>query len=704
MIKLGTRLDEHHQEAGTFRIFCDDPELMQHLDRPWLRMYACERLGLPMPLGDTANPTEKKVRSVVASEEQLQRHSLVCGSSGSGKTRLALHMLVEQIRQGNSVVMLDPKKETLLHLLLLAQKAGIQPKQVTLMVPSGGEEMGVPGWNPLDYKAAGSKPSRIASDFVSVLEKNTVGWGKRLENLLANALIIISTHGLSLYELSRFLTRPAYRNAILETPVDSPEPRVFAEAYEYFREEFERWSPQEQVAAVSPVMNKLSSFLRTDFLRSLLCARRNTLKLSSLWQEQHLILVHLDRVELGNSGAQLLGGLLTWELFRTAMETEGPVPVCLSLDEMGVSGQFIGEAVCEILAIARSRNLRLLVACQHLAQLPEGLRDSLLTNTSVRAFFRLGYPDARIVASALAAGTGEDVLTVQAEVLSKKDRTTGHTAYVEIPHPIVDGYGKPLRVSAEALAELPARRLATPHHPVQTARLAESSLAKSELAVTSRKIFSQALQGVTPLDRLRRLAAYSGISRLYVHAAGSGEPVEVGKYIQGLPECCYLVGPAPIQLVVCFPRPSFSIVSSTSESQKRERWTRLLMYLPKQQAVTILSPDPPTVIQVVSVPDPKASQGLSRFLSTALQVNCQSLREINEVAEWRRISLREREKSAQATSSTPQPKRESRRPTKPTLSDPAPTSSPPNAQALSENVEVQTKVKSQEVVDDGSID
>ena len=329
MIKLGTRLDEHHQEAGTFQILCDDPELMPHLDRPWLRTYACERLGLPMPLYDTPHTTEKRVRSVAASEEQLQRHSVVCGGSGSGKTRLALHMLVEQIRQGHSVVMLDPKKETLLHLLLLAQKAGIQPKQVTLLVPSSSDEMGVPGWNPLDYKAAGSKPSRIASDFVSaVLEKNTVGWGKRLENLLANALIIISTHGLSLYELSRFLTRPTYRNAILETPVDSPEPRVFAEAYEYFREEFGRWSSQEQVAAVSPVMNKLSSFLRTDFLRSLLCARRNTLDLSSLWQEQRLILVHLDRVELGDSGAQLLGGLLDLGAFPNG-DGDGRADSCM---------------------------------------------------------------------------------------------------------------------------------------------------------------------------------------------------------------------------------------------------------------------------------------------------------------------------------------------------------------------------------------
>ena len=140
-----------------------------------------------------------------------------------------------------------------------------------------------------------------------------------------------------------------------------------------------------------------------------------------------------------------------------------------------------------------------------------------------------------------------------------------------------------------------------------------------------------------------------------------------------------------------------------SESQKRERWTRLLMYLPKQQAVTILSPDPPTVIQVVSVPDPEAPQGLSRFLSTALLANCQTLHEINEVAEWRRISIWELEGSALVANVTTQPKRERRRPTKPILDDLALISNKPNAKALSERVGGYTPTV-QEVVDDGSID
>ena len=87
MIRLGNKLEEKRQRPGEFRILCDDPELQQHLNRPWLRAYACERLGLAMPRHGELGESEVVARPVVANEEQLKRHSVVCGGSGSGKSR-----------------------------------------------------------------------------------------------------------------------------------------------------------------------------------------------------------------------------------------------------------------------------------------------------------------------------------------------------------------------------------------------------------------------------------------------------------------------------------------------------------------------------------------------------------------------------------------------------------------------------------------
>jgi len=140
------------------------------------------------------------------------------GATGSGKTRLALHLLAEQINAGCSVVMLDPNIETVRHLLALAYAAGMAPEQVTVLSPylSGA---GAPGWNPLDARASGVSPAQAAADVASVLAKSTSSWGPRMGDLLANALIVVASHGLSLFELARPLQRDDYREGLLARPL-----------------------------------------------------------------------------------------------------------------------------------------------------------------------------------------------------------------------------------------------------------------------------------------------------------------------------------------------------------------------------------------------------------------------------------------------------------------------------------------------------
>ena len=349
-IVLGQSLGSRHARQGCLRVLCDAPELERHVSQPWFLSYAAERLDLPRADGSREGP-----RSGTAEVDAplLARHACVCGATGSGKTRLALHLLAEQLRAGCSVVMLDPKAETIRHLLHLAYGTGVSPEEVTLLSPHM-EGIGAPGWNPLDCKATGLSPAQASADFVSVLAKSSGSWGPRLQDVLTNALIVISAHGLSLFELARLLQRDDYREGLLRQPLDPArtgggtvsDAVVYDEARDYFLREFAAWGKSERTGAVAPVLNKFRELLRSPFLRSLLCARRSTLDLSSLWKRRGLVLVHLDGASLGDEGARLLGGLLAHGLLRTAMRASGPVPVVLALDEMGVAERFVGSAAC----------------------------------------------------------------------------------------------------------------------------------------------------------------------------------------------------------------------------------------------------------------------------------------------------------------------------------------------------------------------
>ena len=611
------------QSGEGVRFLCDAPELDRHVDRPWFRAYAAERLDIPRSaLEGSGTPSG----GATVSQDLLARHACVCGATGSGKTRLALHLLAEQMRAGCSVVMLDPKIETIRHLMILAYQLGMEPGQVTVLSPhlSGA---GAPGWNPLDARASGVSPAQAAADVVSVLAKSTSSWGPRMGDLLSNALIIIASHGLSLFELARFLQRDDYRAALLRLPLPQLGGKAnnegtfnksganfnfnndvaFEEARDYFCQEFAAWSKSERAAAVAPVLNKFRELLRTPFLRSLLCARRTTLHLGSLWHKPGLILVHLDSAALGDEGVRLLGGLLAHQLLRTAMRSDGPVPVVLALDEMGVSEEFVGGAAEKILAIARSRGLRLLVACQHLAQLSDGLRAALLANTAMQAFFRLGYADARLVAASLSAGSGERVSRVAADV-AKRDSEGVPETWAEVTHTVRDSRGEPVCLSSAA--------------------------AQAFWHLANKADGKQQVEG------LKRLARVSGIDRLYVHAADTKGPVELSRYLRGLaPDDYWLLGTGPIRLVVSFPRPRLSVLSRETEAERGQSWLRTLTELPVRRAVVRLASGQAGTVQVMEVADPIAPAGFERFLSAAVAGSGQSAREVEQAQAWRREEM-----------------------------------------------------------------
>ena len=611
-IHVGRYVSVPGADVGGLRFLCDAPELEPHADRPWFRAYAAERLDLPQGATDAEDAAPPPGTALVG-HDLLARHACVCGATGSGKTRLALHLLAEQIKAGCSVVMLDPKIETIRHLLALAYATGLAPEQVTVLSPhlSGA---GAPGWNPLDARASGVPPAQAAADVVSVLAQSTGSWGPRMGDLLANALIVVASHGLSLFELARLLQRDDYREGLLRQPLPGPgngasdaiasNDIAYGEAKDYFLSEFAAWSKSERASAAAPVLNKFRELLRTPFLRSLLCARRTTLHLGTLWHRPGLILVHLDSAALGDEGVRLLGGLLAHQLLRTAMRADGPVPVVLALDEMGVSEGFVGGAAAKILAIARSRGLRLLVACQHLDQLSSELRAALLANTAVQAFFRLGYADARLVAASLAAGTGERVSRVAADV-GKRDADGLPEAWASATHTVRDGWGEPVALS-------PAAAQAFWH-------LARKS------------------DGAAQVDGLKRLAGVSGIGRLYVHAADTKAPVELARYLRGLaPEDYRLVGTGPVRLVVAFPRPRLSVLARETEAERGQRWVKALTDLPVRRAVFRLAADRTGTVEVAEVADPGAPPGFERFLSAAVAASGQSAKEVEQAQAWRR--------------------------------------------------------------------
>lgn len=585
MIHIGTEIHTPVTHPET-EIWCEEPLLRPHLHTPWLNAYLAERLGTPLA---TANSRQEVV---TADNPLLDRHILAVGSSGSGKSRICEHLLAEQIRSGCSAVIIDPKPDTITRLLRRFQLLGLDPRQLTLLIPRC---KAAPGWN---LFAGEITPEQAVTALVSMLSKSTTSWGPRMADLLTNAGLVIAGLQLSLLELMRFLVQEEYRDVLLTKTPKALDPFTFEEVRDYFQNEFSRWSRSERIQAVAPITNKLREFLRSSFLRSLTCARYTTLKLSRLWHEQHIVLVHLDEAILGSESTRLLAGMLAHALFHTSMRTTGPRKVVFCLDELASLERFMGSSLIDIVTMARSRNLRLMVACQYISGLSDNLSAALLANTAVQLVFRVGIADSRQIASSFATTSEQTIrrVTLTAEPVRRNDPP----ALAEWEHPIYDVCGRPLRASQSTWHFF---SIHTSHDPIAA---------------------------------LQSLGRQAGKGRLYVKSADTGEPVELGRYTQGVsPTALHIIGPTPLRLVVSFPRQKITAIERSSESEQAREWGRILLGLPVQTCAVRLAGAPSRVVRVVDVPTPPATAQQTAFVRAALAANCQSPTAIREGLVWR---------------------------------------------------------------------
>jgi len=591
MLELG-RYNPNLEPNPEPSILCDDARLTRHLRKPWFQAYLARHLGIPVRPRDL----RRRTGPVLVPDEALSMHGMVVGSSGSGKSRSLLHVLIQQVRAGSSVVLLDPKGETADLLLQHAVTLGLPPERVTLLDPR--ELTGIPGWNPL---LTGIPLSQAVGDWVHLLAQTAMSWGVRLNDLLVNALLVLGAHQLSLFELPRFLLREEYRKPLLRKAPESAgamaeDRRAFQEALAYFEEEFEAWSRSERSTAASQVLNKGRETLRSAYLCPLLCARRNSLDLGKLWQEPRLLIARLDRPTLGDEGVRLLAGLLTRLLMRTALRSPGPVPVVLALEEMPMLEAYVGGAIREIVAIARSQNLRCLVACQHLDQLSDGLRAALFANTFLQLFFRLGPADARLVATSLGVGVEPRLAKARVRV-EREDWQTGQVEQAEWSHDLYDQDGNLIRAGWRFRREPDSQEW-----PCKG------------------------------LDKLYSLLRPRGVSRIYVRDPLTHEPVGLRSYLGLVPRCDYeFQSRLFAQLVVSFPKPRVLSSERWTEAEAVRTWTRTLQDLPRQNAVLRLVGQEPRIVQIATVDTPTVEPGsLARFVSASMAANGQSRREIDE--------------------------------------------------------------------------
>lgn len=413
-------------------------------DEPRIIIGERDGWGAPQPFG-------------ISPQDQRQ-HIYIIGKTGSGKSTLLRNLMIQHIKLGHGVGLIDPHgdlAEELLH--------HIPPKRADHLVYFNPGDLEFPiGLNVLANVAPDSRhlvASGIVGAFKGIWRDS---WGPRLEYILYNAVsALLDCRNATLLGVNRMLTDSKYR-AKMVSQIKDPFIRAFwAEEYEGYDERFKR-------EAIAPIQNKIGQFLLNPVVRNILGQVKTKVSIPFIMDNGRLFIANLSKGKLGHDKANLLGSLLTTQFQLGAMaRSDQPEherrDFYLFIDEFQ---NFSTDAFASILAEARKYRSSLVLSHQYIDQLPLPIRQAVFGNVGTLIAFRLGYTDAEVMekefGKTIPASSLADLNRYEAAVKLLEDGTNREPFRAKMLPPLGSRVGRKDKLIARS-----RERFATPRAKIE---------------------------------------------------------------------------------------------------------------------------------------------------------------------------------------------------------------------------------------------
>lgn len=338
-----------------------------------------------------------------------RQHVYVLGKSGTGKSVLLSNMIVQNIKNGDGVAVVDPHGELVEGIL-----QSIPPDRVKDVVYFNPADVDFHiGFNVLELVDAKYK-NLVASGLMGIFTKIWANaWSARMEYILNNTILaLLDTPDTTLLGVTRMLVDKDYRQKIINNLKD---PVIKA----FWVHEYEAWQEKFRNEAIAPIQNKVGQFLSTSVIRNIVGQAKSTINIFDLMNEGKIFLVNVSKGRIGEDNSKLIGGMIITKLQLAAMERvripeDERKDFYLYVDEFQ---NFVTDSFASILSEARKYRLNLTVAHQYTAQLvtkeSSNVRDAIFGNVGTMIVFRVGADDADFLEKEFAPEfTPEDIVNL----------------------------------------------------------------------------------------------------------------------------------------------------------------------------------------------------------------------------------------------------------------------------------------------------
>lgn len=354
-----------------------------------------------------------------ASDNLMHLH--VLGPTGVGKSTLMLNLITQDIHNGHGVVVVDPKGDLVTD--ILCRIPDHRKQDIVVLDPS--DMMYPVGLNPLENT---HKDAALIADNILAIFRKLYGsyFGPRTQDILhAGILTLLRNFEPNLCALPLLYTNADFRSNLIRNLHD---PLGLGSFWQWY----ETLSASERNAAIAPVMNKLRQFFLRPNMRYVLGQSSPKFSLGDVFTKNKVLLVSLGKGSMGSEASQLFGSLVVSKIWQEAQRrvkvpTEKRSPVFLYIDEVQ-DYLHLPMDINDVLTQARSYGLGMILAHQHLGQLPKDLKTGVLSNARSKICFQLTHEDAGVMSETSSILTPEDFENLPKHHIYAKLVKNGHVA------------------------------------------------------------------------------------------------------------------------------------------------------------------------------------------------------------------------------------------------------------------------------------
>ena len=359
---------------------------------------------LPAPLSLKNNPKldvligenihHSHITPIGLTEKERERHMYVIGGTGNGKTTMLQYMIIQDIRNGKGVAVIDPHGDMAQEILAHIPEGRI--KDVVYFNP---DDLGYPiGMNLLEVNSALTgddllrEKDLITESVISIFRKifsDDGSGGHRIEYILRNTIqTALTVPDCTIFTIYHLLNDVKYRNTVIKLLENE-------DLKHFWRNELGKAGDMQKVKMVAGITAKVGRFLFSASAKRILEQPKSTIDFDDIINSGKILICNFSKGLIGEDTSELLGTAILAKLQlaslkRARIAQSDRKPYYLYVDEFQ---NFATVSFVQMLSESRKYKLYLTMAEQSTSQQSDrDMVNVILANVGTVICFRTGNP------------------------------------------------------------------------------------------------------------------------------------------------------------------------------------------------------------------------------------------------------------------------------------------------------------------------